>query len=318
MRILTVQNAVLVSLAAGVVALSACSSSDAVRPDASAGAPAGGGGNTTAGTTSTAGMTSTTAGSGNGGAAPMAGAGNTAGGGNTAGAAGAAGPSVCDGLGSRLLDATMAADAFIDDAELEQMTGADKPAGGWYGFNDVMPTGNAIQPKRVAGGAVTTGHAISYSGMGAKTPVMGGYGVGLEINVGIAKDLMPPQYCVDANAFKGVSFWAKAKGTNKTISVGFVVPSQNQVKNGGDCGDDLPAAKCNNYPQKNFTLTADWAQYTVDFAGLKGSTGALVVAGKVQQLLFLAPTADWDFSVDEIAFYATTPPAGAVAVPKAP
>jgi hypothetical protein len=237
------------------------------------------------------------------------------------GTAGAAGPSVCDGLGSRLLDATMPADAFIDDAEKAQAAGPDAVAGGWYGFNDVMPTGNAIQPKRVAGGATTTPttmFAIQYSGMGAKTPVAGGYGVGLEINVGIAKDLMPPQYCVDASAFKGVSFWAKANGLNKMISVGFVVPSQNQVKNGGDCGDDLPPAKCNNYPQKNFTLTDTWAQYFVDFEGLKGSTGATVVAGKVQQVLWLAPTKDWDFSVDEVAFYTTASMAPVAPPPAAP
>ena len=291
MRILTLQNAVLVSLAAGVVALSACSSSDADRPQAGAGAPGSAGAPGTAG------------------ASPAAGA---------PGAAGAAGPSVCDGAGSRMLDATMPADAFIDDSETANAAGAEKPAGGWYGFNDIAPSGsNPIQPKRAMGGAAGTMFSVQYAGMGAKIPTMMGYGVGLEINLGVDQMAMPPIYCIDASAFKGVSFWAKANGMNKTVTVGFVVPSQNRVKFGGDCPDAAADAKCNNYPQKSIALTAEWAQYTVDFAGLKGTTGATVVGGKVQQVLWLAPTADWDFSLDEIAFYATTPPAGPVAVPPA-
>jgi hypothetical protein len=323
MRILNLQNLVLVTLAvSGMAASSACSSSDAPGrdPDAAGASNSGAGaGNPTAGSGNPgAGASNPTAGSGN----PGAGAGNpTAGAGGgisgTAGAGGAAAPSVCDGVGSRVLEATPEA-AFIDDFEKEDVGGdATKPGGGWYGFNDVAPSGtNPIQPLRAAGGAVTTAFAGHYSGTGAKTPVAGGYGVGLEYNVGIAKDIS--QYCVDASAYQGVSFWAKAGGTNKTIAVGFVVPSQNQVKNGGDCPDDAPAANCNNYPQKNITLTDTWAQYTVDFVGPKGTKGATVVAGKVQQVLFLAPTADWDIWVDELAFYTGTPPAGAVAPPPAP
>ena len=316
MRILNLQNVVLVSLAvSAMVASSACSSSDAPGRDPGAGAS-----NSNAGSP---GAGAATGGSGNtAGATPGAGAGNTPGagagggsaGGATAGAGGAAAPSVCDGVGSRVLEDT-ALGAFIDDFEMEQTDGPTKPAGGWYGFNDVAPSGtNPIQPVRGAGGATTTMFSGHYSGTGAKTPVAGGYGVGLEINVGIDKTAMI--YCVDASVYKGVSFWAKAGGTNKTISAGFVVPSQNQVKNGGDCPDDALPAACNNYPQKNLTLTADWAQYTIAFDAVTGSKGAKVVNGKVQQILWLAPTADWDFYIDEVAFYKDLPaPTGPIAPP---
>ncbi len=53
----------------------------------------------------------------------------------------------------------------------------------------------------------------------------------------------------------------------------------------------------------------------MDFSEVTGSTGAKVVGGKVQQILWLAPTKDWDFSLDEVAFYQGTKPAGAVAPP---
>ena len=324
MRILNLQNAILVSLTvAGIATGSACSSSDVTHPDATAGANASAGSGNSAGSLIAAGGSGNTGNTGNttsGGSGNSAGTTANAGAATGGGSAGSAptGPSVCDGTGSRVLDPTVVGDDFVGNFETADASDATKVPPSWYGFNDVQPTGNAIQAVRTAGGAIATGFGARYFGTGAKTPVAGGYGVGLEVNVGVAKDLPTPQYCVDASAFKGVSFWAKAgSATTATISAGFVVPSQNQVKNGGDCLDSLPAAKCNNYPQKNFTLTTEWAQYTVDFEGLKGSTGATVVAGKVQQILWLAPTKDWDFSIDEVAFYATTPAPATPVVPPA-
>ncbi len=310
MRILNLQNTILVSmLVAGAAASAACSSSDAARPDGSAGTGTGGTssgatGGTAAGATAgtSAGGSTAVAGSSSGGSSnPTGGAGGTV----------AAGPSVCDGTASRVLTAT-AADAFIDDFE-KMNADATTASAAWYGFNDItMP--NSVQILRAPGGAAGTAFGGHYAGMGAKTPVAGGYGVGVEINVGVDKSIM--QFCVDASAFQGVSFWAKAaSSTNAKISAGFVVPSQNQVMNGGDCPDTAPAAKCNNYPQKDFTLTTEWTNYTVDFSAVTGSTGAKVVGGKIQQVLWLAPTTDWDFSLDEVAFYTGTPPAGAVAPP---
>ena len=322
MRILNLQNTVLVSLLiAGGAALAACGSSNSVRPtDGTAGAgdttsgggsdsTAGGAGNTTAGSTSsTAGSTSSTAGSTSSGAG--------------AGSGGAATASVCDGAGSRVLTNTPA-DAFIDDFETAtmnpttMMADATQAPLSWYAFNDVMPN-NSIHILRTPGGAAGTAFSGHYAGTGAITPLMMGFGVGVEVNVGV--DMSIQQFCVDASVFTGVSFWAKAgSATNASITAGFVVPSANQVTNGGDCPDSTPAltAKCNNYPQKSITLTTDWQQYEVEWAGLKSATGQTVAGNKIQQILWLAPTSNWDFSLDEVAFYNTTPPAGAVAPPPA-
>ncbi len=319
MRILNLQNTILVSLlVAGAAATAACGSSDATdRGTAGAGnTSSGGSGNSTSAggtgnSSSTAGTTSSSTG---GTASGTAGTGS-----GTAGtSAGGSAPSVCDGAASRVLTNTPA-DAFIDDFEKEQTNtttnmldpAAVSPA--WYGFNDITPP-NSVQAVRTAGGAINTGFFGHYAGTGAKTPVAGGYGVGLEINVGVDKSI--PQYCVDASVFTGVSFWAKAaSSTNAKISAGFVTPQQNQVMNNGDCPDATPTA-CNNYPQKDFTLTTDWQQYTVDFATTVSSKGQKVLNGKIQQILWLAPTADWDFSVDEVAFYSgTTAPTTPVAPP---
>jgi hypothetical protein len=67
-------------------------------------------------------------------------------------------------------------------------------------------------------------------------------------------------------------------------------------------------------PNKIVTLTADWAQYSVAFAdagmGMLPGGGAAKVTNKIQELLWITPDADWDFSLDEIRFYKGTPPTG--------
>lgn len=318
MRILNLQNTILLSmLVAGAAASVACSSSDTPRPgDATAGTgnvtSSGGSGNATS--TGGTGNVSATAGTGNVTSTGGTGAGTA---GSTSGTAGSgtggAAPSVCDGVASRVLMNTPE-DAFIDDFEAAMISPA------WYGFQDLgSPGGDAadsmIKLLQVMPGAATTAHAGEYKGTGANPPTkgMGSFGVGLEINVGVDKSIN--QFCVDASAFTGVSFWAKAAAsTEAKISAGFVIPQQNQKMFGGDCSD-TDAANCNNYPQSDIVLTTDWAQYTVDFATAKGTKGAKVVNGKVQQILFLSPDASWDYSLDEIAFYSGTKPTGPVAPP---
>ena len=221
------------------------------------------------------------------------------------------GPSVCDGIGSRVL-ANTPTDAFIEDFERKNMLDPTQPGAEWFAFND-LAVPNSVQLLRTAGGAATTAFSGRYAGTGAKTRSLGGYGVGLEFNVGM--NLPIHQYCVDVSAFDGVSFWAKVGSpTNAVVAVGFAVPAQNSVMFGGDCPDDTPL-QCENYPQKNLTLTTDWAQYTVNFNAVKGSTGATVVGSKIQQLLWLAPGSSWDFSLDELSFYRGVPPVGPVGVP---
>jgi hypothetical protein len=210
---------------------------------------------------------------------------------------------VCANAGTRVLMNTQA-DAFIDDFE----GAAISP--GWSSFNDVMPTPNSFQIMQVTPGAASTAHSGHYAGTGALTSAKGGFGVGTVYNTAI--DPGAGIYCVGISAFTGVSFWAKAATAGSTISLNFVLPTTNMasqndagVQTGGDC-----MTNCYNHPRVTFTLTTDWAQYTATFSQAAG--GSAKVDGVVQELAWLSPDANWDFSIDEIAFYSGTPPTGAV------
>jgi hypothetical protein len=195
-------------------------------------------------------------------------------------------------------------DAFVDDFE----EAAISP--GWSSFNDVSPTVNAFQIAQAADGAGGTAHSGHYAGMGAKTAANGGFGVGTVYNTAINPSA--GLYCIDVSAFTGVSFWAKAATAGSKISLNFVLPQTNAatsndagVATGGDC-----KMNCFNHPRVTFTLTTTWAQYTATFASAGG--GSAKVGSVLQELAWLSPDANWDFTIDEIAFYAGTPPAGAV------
>jgi hypothetical protein len=284
------------------------------------------------------------------GLAASGGAGNAGRDSGGAGAGSALGPSVCDGAGSRILTNTPA-DAFIDDFEKVAMGSTDTTfAGpGWYSYSDLGPAGadpsdsscgatglvgaarsvcnenGMFKISRTAGmGAAATAFFGEYEGTGANVPpTPGAFGVGVEMNVGDNPTALPPQYCVDASVFTGVSFWAKVgNAANATVVANFVIPSQNVptpalVEAGAPDADctSVAAGACYNFPQKTFALSTVWKQYTINFAEVTGATGAKIVHGRLQQLMWLAPTTNWDFSLDEIAFYNGTPPAGPVAPP---
>jgi hypothetical protein len=274
----------------------------------------------TTGMSATSGMSATTGTSATSGNMPSSGASTS---GTSSGGAGASGVTssgsgssgypaqtgVCAGAGTRPLTNTPL-DAFIDD--FEESTGLSK---GWSAFNDVMPTQNSFMLALVTPGAVGTAHAGHYAGTGAKTSTMGGFGVGLIYNTAI--DPTAGIYCIDITAFDGVSFWAKAATAGSTISLNFVLPSTNAVsmnsmgmQSGGDCVPNATNTNCYNHPRVTVTLTAAWAQYAVQFSMAGG--GSAKVANVIQELGWLSPDTNWDFSLDEIAFYKGTPPAGAV------
>ena len=249
-----------------------------------AGASSGG----TAGASSggTAGDSGGTAGASSGGAAGAS-AGGTAGAsaGGTAGMAGLPTTGVCAGTGTRALTI---AQGKVDDFE------ADPISLGWSSFNDVQPISNAFMIAREAGGADGTAFAGHYMGTGAKTPVMGGFGVGTIYNMAI--DTTAMIYCVDITQFDGVTFWAKAATAGSKVGVNFVLPTTNMAPQ-GDC-----TTGCYNHPQKTVTLTTDWQQYTVPFASALGGTGAKV-GSVLQEIGWLSPDATWDFWIDEIQLY---------------
>jgi hypothetical protein len=293
-----------------VAAGAACGGSGTTPPPVtSSGAPTTGSSGGTAGGT-TGGTTSggTTSGTPATGGAVT----STSGSGMSSGSASSGYPAqtgVCAGAGTRVLTNTPS-DAFVDD--FEEATGL---SAGWSAFNDVTPTENSFMLVLATPGAVGTAHSGHYAGVGAKTSTMGGFGVGLIYNTAI--DPAAGVYCIDISAFDGVSFWAKSATAGSTISLNFVLPSTNATSmdsmgrpNGGDCVPNATNSNCYNHPRVTVTLTAGWAQYAVQFSQAGG--GSAKVANVVQELGWLSPDANWDFSLDEIAFYKGTPPSGPV------
>jgi hypothetical protein len=182
---------------------------------------------------------------------------------------------------------------------------------GWYSFNDIPGMPDMFKLAIAAGGAAMTAHAGHYAGMGARTPTAGGYGVGATFNLVI--DPGAGLYCVDVSAFDGIAFWAKAATDMSKISLNFAVPATNKATmdmmgrpNGGDC-----TVNCYNHPRVTFTLTKSWAQYTAKFADAAGGS-AKVTNNLIQEIVFISADTNWDFSIDEIAYYKGTPPLGAV------
>jgi len=298
------QNCALVSLLlAGIAEIAACSSgSDQPGTTASTTGGAGGAGSTTsAGTTgSTTTATSTTTGSPTT-VTTTAGAGGAGAGTGGAGGSGGAAHSVCDGTGTRIL--------ALGDGVVDGFEGA-AISPGWASFNDVMPTPNSFHIMQEAGGALGTGHFGHYAGTGARTTLLGGYGVGTIFNEAI--DVAAKIYCVDITAFDGLTFWARAATAGARVNVNFVLPETNAVATdpalgGGDC----VGTACYNHPYKTVSLTTTWAQYSVAFAdAIMGGTAR--VTTRIQMLGWLSPDANWDFSLDEIQLYKGTPPTGPV------
>jgi hypothetical protein len=205
---------------------------------------------------------------------------------------------VCSGTGTRVLTL---ADGKVEDFE----AAAISP--GWSSF-DEPDNGGAHDVFKMTlvttDGAATTKQSGEYKGTGILTVAEGGFGAGSVYNVAI--DTNGGIYCIDVSAFDGVAFWAKAGVTGKQVNVSFVVPETNPTgAPGGDC-----AANCYQHPFKTITLTDQWAQYTVKFSEAAGGTAK--VNGRVQELLWTTPDKDFDFSLDEIAFYKCTPPSGPV------
>jgi hypothetical protein len=254
------------------------------------------GGTTGSGGTSTTGSggSTTGGGTGTGGTGMGTGTGGTGMGTGTGGSMVPAGPSVCDGTATRILT--------MDQVKVDNFEDATISAG-WSTFNDVMPTPDSFKMMKEAGGAAGTASAARYAGMGAKTPLMMGYGVGAIYNAAI--DKAAGFYCIDVQAFDGVTFWAKAAMAGSKVAVNFVVPETNAKMYDGDC-----LSGCFRHPSKTFTLTTEWQQYSVTFADASGGTAK--VRGKLQLLGWLSPDSNWDFSLDEIQFYKGMPPTGPV------
>jgi hypothetical protein len=299
MRYSNLQNGLLISLLVVGVAATAGCSSGSDTPGGAGGSSAGAGGSTGTGGSNAGGGGSS---AGTGGSSAGTGGSGLGTGGSAITDGGNPGTGVCSGTGTRVL---MLTDSKVDDFEGAMISP------GWSSFNDVMPTPNSFMIMQVAGGAVGTAHSGHYAGTGAKTTLMpGGYGVGTIYNVAI--DTVAGIYCVDISAFDGLTFWAKAATAGAKVNVNFVLPETNKAAGdsglgGGDC-----LTGCYNHPYKTVTLTTDWQQYSVAFTDATMG-GTARVRKVIQELGWLSPDSNWDFSLDEIQFYKGTPPTGPVA-----
>ena len=276
-----------------LIAACSCGSSSG-----SGGTGNGGGGMSTTGGASGAGGAMGISGAAAMGGAIAAGAGGAGGAACLPNAAPPATTGVCSGMGTRVLTL---ADQKIEDFE------ADTISPGWSSF-DQPDDGGAHDVFKMTlvttDGAATTKQSGEYKGTGILTVKEGGFGAGSVYNVAIDNNLKV--FCIDVSAFDGVAFWAKAGVTGKKVSVSFVVPETNpQGAPGGDC-----LTNCYQHPSKTITLTDQWAQYTVKFSEAAGGTAK--VNGRIQELLWTTPDKDFDFHLDEIAFYKCTPPSGPV------
>ena len=290
-------TALIASLLGGVASIAACATGSGSPATTGTGGSSGSG---------TGGATSAGTGGTTGGGSDGSTAGGTGGMGTTADGGGTAGPSVCDGAGTRIL--------AMGDVKIDNFEGAALDLG-WSAFADTCQPGpapactttpaDAFHIMQVAGGAAGTAMAGHYAGTGARSPMMGGYGVGAAFNAAIDKAAMV--YCVDVTAFDGVSFWGKAATAGAKITLNFIVPSENAVKDGGDC-----VTGCYLHPQKSISLTTAWTQYTVPFTDALPASGTARVNGKIQGISFLSNDASWDFSFDEIQYYKGTAPTGPV------
>jgi hypothetical protein len=208
-------------------------------------------------------------------------------------------PSVCDGNATHKLT-TSKADSLVDDFQGSALSVK------WSRFSDVMPVPNSFDLlQKTDDGAATTGKSGRYQGTGAKTLASGGYGVGIVFNIAVIK--AQGTSCADISDFDGVSFWAKSSIDDAAFEVNFVVPATNAVADGGDC-----TSGCYNHPRTGVQLSKEWKQYSVKFAEV--FNGSAPIRDRVQMLAFtIADAEDWDFSLDEIAWFKGTPPTGPVA-----
>ncbi len=197
-------------------------------------------------------------------------------------------PSVCDGA----TDVRLANNGFIDNLE-DDATDSDLF---WDSYVDANG-GMADNRTFTAAGALGTGHAIHYAGSTFTTPGMG--------YAGLTRSLG----CTDVSVFDGVSFWAM--GT-EGLQIFLQVGTPKTQKEGGDCTE-----LCYDHPEKPITLTADWTQYTVTWDELaqQGFGAPAEFEDMVVLLNWRTDIGDFDFTIDEVTFFAGDAPTDPVLPP---
>jgi hypothetical protein len=251
-------------------------------------------GSGSAGTTGSAGTFGDT---GTGGSAIGSTAGTT-GSGGTVGSAGTNGGSA----GTTGAGGAVSANEMIDnlDDNDRMIIAANGRQGPWHSFND--SNGGNIQPPlgtgfvATAGGANNTQYAVHTTGSGYQFG-----GVGFDLNNATQNPEAMQSMAYNASAFNGVTFWAKSS-MGGALRVEFAMRSFVPVSRGGTCPD---GGSCwNVYGANTPTLTNNWTQYTIMWAGMQreqGGTNPAFNPSELMSISFKGP-GTFDFWVDEIAF----------------
>jgi len=255
-----------------------------------------GSGNTSgnAGTTGNAGDTgsggSATGTGNNVGAAGMTGGGNTSGGAGTMGGAGTT------GAGGMVASLEMIDNLEDNDRHIIMANGRQGP---WHSFNNTTSAGNQQPPLGTAfvanaGGANNTAYAVHSTGSGFQFG-----GVGFDLNnadpTGTPESSQSLAY--NASAFNGVTFWAKGSGT---LRVEFAMRSFVPTDRGGSCSSNC----WNVYGANTPTLTGNWTQITIPWAGMQREQGGTSPAFNASELMSVSfkGGGTFDFWIDEVAF----------------
>ena len=299
-------NRLLIGLLAAGFALAL---SDACNHQGS-GTPSGSGGNTgagngsgqagtgsgSAGTNGAAGTSDTgTAGSGAAGSGNSAGTSGPTGTAGTVGSGGTNGTAGTTGAGGQAPPLEMIDNLDDNDRMIIAANGRQGP---WHSFND--SNGGNIQPPlgtgffATAGGANNTSYAVHTTGSGYQFG-----GVGFDLNNATQTPEAMQSMAYNASAYNGVTFWAKSS-MGGTLRVEFAMRSFVPTDRGGTC-----TTNCwNVYGANTATLTANWAQYTIMWAGMQreqGGTSPAFNPAELMSISFKGP-GTFDFWVDEIQF----------------
>ncbi len=255
-----------------------------------------GSGNTSgsAGTTGSAGDTGSggsATGTGNSvGAAGTMGSAGTTGSGNTSGGAGTT------GAGGMVASLEMIDNLEDNDRHIIMANGRQGP---WHSFNNTTSSGNQQPPIGTAfvanaGGANNTAYAVHSTGSGFQFG-----GVGFDLNnadpTGTPESSQSQPY--NASAFNGVTFWAKGSGT---LRVEFAMRSFVPTDRGGTCSSNC----WNVYGANTPTLTGNWTQITIPWAGMQREQGGTSPAFNASELMSVSfkGGGTFDFWIDEVAF----------------
>ncbi len=162
-----------------------------------------------------------------------------------------------------------------------QIIVANGRQGPWHSFND--SNGGNIQPPLGTGFVRDRGrreqHRLRAFTRQAAAIQFGG--VGFDLNNAASTPESAQSMAYNASAFSGVTFWAKGSGT---LRVEFAMRSFVPTDRGGSC-----TSNCwNVYGANTPSLSSNWTQITIMFAGMQREQGGTSPAFNPSELMSIS------------------------------